>query len=108
MSEYRKLVEQFFERYEKPRVEELTVGFSDIDPPLKRSAGIIDHEQLNGLMGGNNEGHYHLTQEEYEGLKALLQEEPEKYPPLITEGQVINVVANEAMTPYEVQGTDVR
>lgn len=105
MSEYRKLVEQFFERYEKPEIEELTIGFSGIDPPLKQRGGIIDHEQLNGLMGGNDEGHYHLTKEELEGLRELLSE---KYPPSIYSGQVINVVASEPMTPYEVQGQDVR
>ena len=105
MSEYRKLVEQFFERYERPTIDPFIMGFSGIDPPLKQTAGIIDHEQLNGLMGGNDEGHYHLTAEEYEGLKELLSE---KYPPQIYAGQVINVVASEPMTPYEIQGQDVR
>lgn len=107
MSEYRKLIEQFFERYEKPEIEELTIGFSGIDPPLKQKAGIIDHEQLNGLMGGNNKVHYHLTEEEYNKLRKLLEGEPETYPPSINEGQVINVFQNVAMTPYAVQGSNV-
>ena len=31
------------------------------------------HEELDGIMGGDNDGHYHLSQEEYELLMDLLQ-----------------------------------
>ena len=105
MSEYRKLVEAFFERYEKPVVEEYIQGFSGIDPPLKVKAGDLDHEQLNGLLGGDDRGHYHLTKEQ---LEWIIENMREKYPPLILSGQVINTTANKEITPYEVQGENVR
>lgn len=73
MSEYRKLVEEFFLLYEKPVVDELVVGLSGIDPPLKRGAGGINHEELSGLLGGSAEdGHYHLTAEEWEAVRRIL------------------------------------
>ena len=105
MSEYRKLVADFLERYEKPVVEEYIQGFSGIDPQRKVNAGILDHEQLNGLLGGEADGHYHLSREQ---LEWLVEQMSEKYPPVILSGQVINVVASELMLPYEVQGEDVR
>ncbi len=37
------------------------------------------------------------------------KEDRESYPPIILEGQEVNCVADEELTPpYEVQGTDVR
>ena len=103
MSEYRKLVTEFFDRYEKPVVEELIEGFSGIDPPLKQSAGILDHEQLNGLFGGEDAGHYHLTREQLEWIREQMTE---RYPPVIMSGQIINITANEEMAPYEVQSVN--
>lgn len=105
MSEYRKLVAKFLERYEKPVVEEYIQGFSGIDPPLKHNASELDHEQLNGLLGGDDRGHYHLTKEQ---LDWLIEQMSEKYPPVILSGQVINVIADNEITPYEVRGENVR
>ena len=105
MSEYRKLVADFLERYEKPVVEEYIQGFSGIDPPLKMNAGTLDHEQLNGLLGGEPSGHYHLTKEQ---LDWIVEQMSEKYPPVILSGQVINAVASEEISPYTIQGENVR
>ena len=71
MSYYTELAENFFLRYERPIVEELTVGFSGIDPQKKASAqGLsIDHEGLENLMGGNEDGHYHLTKKQLESMR---------------------------------------
>lgn len=66
MGRYKELAEEFFTKYETPEVDELTVGFSAIDPPKKINPYDIDHEQLDGLLGGNWEGHYHLTKELWE------------------------------------------
>ena len=66
MGRYKELAEEFFTKYETPEVDELTVGFSAIDPPKKINPIDIDHEQLDGLLGGNWEGHYHLTKELWE------------------------------------------
>lgn len=72
MGKYEELAAEFFTRYEYPDLEEFTVGFSDIDPPKKIKASEIDHEQLDGLLGGNWQGHYHLTKELWEYLNDLV------------------------------------
>lgn len=73
MSDYRELVEEFFTRYEHPEVDELVVGFSGIDPPKKQTDGEIDHERLDSLLGGSHDdGHYHLTLDEWQAVKRLL------------------------------------
>ncbi len=105
MSEYRKLVTEFFDRYEKPVVEELIEGFSGIDPPLKQSASTLGHEQLYGLMGGDDTGHYHVTKEQ---LALIIELMTERYPPVIMSGQVINITASEEMTPYEIQSENTK
>ena len=74
MSSYQKLVEEFFLKYEIPELDELTVGFSGIDPPLKVNAAEADHEKLDGLLGGDFEGHYHLTKELWLEVMALLDD----------------------------------
>ena len=100
--------EEFERKYNQPHIDEVTVGFSGIDPQqkaevdwdemlskLRIDSGNIDpnasdpapvvtpdpspqpsssskHEQLSGLLGGDNNGHYHLTQTEYQQLKILI------------------------------------
>lgn len=96
--------EEFNKRYKAPQVDEVTVGFSGIDPQVKTvndadigeevwkrlkeleiriDSGniepdkpepepdpyplvpvVTDHEKLDGLLGGNENGHYHLTADE--------------------------------------------
>lgn len=64
MSRYENLVANFLLAYEKPELDELTVGFSGIDPPKKSSGGgTDDHEALTNLLGGDDNGHYHLTKD---------------------------------------------
>ena len=105
MSKYSELVENFYTRYEKPVLDPYVMGFSGIDPPLKRSGKGLDHEKLEGLLGGDETGHYHLTKAELDALIELISE---KYPPEIEAGQVIEVTASEEMTAYEIRGRDVR
>ena len=95
----KELFEDFYKRYEKPQVDELTVGFSGIDPELKAEARRKDHERLSNLLGGDSSGHYHLTEAQIEKLKQKLGE---KYPPRIGEGQTITINADEEMPPYEI------
>ena len=105
MSKYSDLVKEFYTRYEKPVLEPYVMGFSGIDPPLKRSGAGRDHEQLEGLLGGDENGHYHLTKRE---LNALIELISEKYPPEIEAGQEIETPADTEMQPYEIKGKDVR
>ena len=101
----RELHEKFFERYELPKIEPLTIGFSDIDPPLKPDEGIQDHEELDNLLGGSfAKGHYHLTKDQLERLADKLNIQ---YPPEILYSQTITIFAFEEMTPYIVQGKNV-
>ena len=72
MSIYKELADEFFTKYEYPEIDELTVGFSAIDPPKKINPYDIDHEQLDGLLGGNWEGHYHLTKDLWEFVIELV------------------------------------
>ena len=75
MSRYEKLVADFLLVYEKPELDELTVGFSGIDPPKKSSGGgTEDHEELNNLLGGDENGHYHLTKDMYLQIIEFLEE----------------------------------
>ena len=104
MSRYQEAVEKLFGKYEKPVIEEVTVGFSGIDPQ-KKYAGTDDHEILRSLYGGNENGHYHLTLEELEWLREQMNE---KYPPLIAEGQELTITDSEEMTAYEVLGENVK
>ena len=74
MSKYRRLVEEFLLRYERPQVDDLVVGFSGIDPSKRVNAGDLNHEELDGLLGGSaEEGHYHLTLNEWDNVIWLLE-----------------------------------
>ena len=73
MSRYAALVADFFLKYEKPQVDPLTVGFSGIDPQKKVDPSTIDHEELAGLLGGNDNGHYHLTQGQLDEVVDMLE-----------------------------------
>ena len=110
MSEYAQLAAKFLERYEKPVVEEYIQGFSGIDPQRIVNASDLNHEQLYGLLGGNTNEHYHLTKAQYEWLVEQMSGggSDDNYAPVITAGQVINVIQGEEMTPYEISGTNLR
>ena len=98
MSSIAELQDAFYKRYQYPFVEELTLGYAGIDPPLKTDGTGLNHEDLDGLLGGDDEGHYHLTREQLEELIDMLQ-------PKIIIGQEINIVADEEMSPFEIQIT---
>ncbi len=73
MSRYAALVADFFLRYEKPQVGPLTVGFSGIAPQKQVDPSQIDHELLAGLLGGSDNGHYHLTQGQLDEVTDMLE-----------------------------------
>lgn len=100
----KKLFEEFYKRYKYPEVEELDIGFAGIDPPLKNNGSSINHEELNNLLGGDEKGHYHLTKEQIERLMDLFDK---KYPPVIYNGQFIDAIPDEEISPYQVQGENV-
>ena len=54
----------------------MIIGFSGLDPQ-KRAIAYVDnvkHEELKGLLGGDENGHYHLTSKEHEDLSVLKPE----------------------------------
>lgn len=63
--------------------------------------GTSDHEALNNLMGGDEDGHYHLTEDQLDTLIEMINE---KYAPKITGGQEFTVVVGEEMPPFQVEG----
>lgn len=105
MSIYKDLVDEFFSRYERPVIEPFIMGFSGIDPPLKQSGGILDHELLHNILGGDDRGHLHLTKEQ---LDWICEQMNEKFPPSITPDQIISATADEPINDYTILGTDVR
>ena len=105
MSIYKDLVDEFCTRYEHPVIEPVIMGFSGIDPPLKQSGGVNDHEALNNILGGNSEGHLHLTKEQ---LDWIIEQMSEKYPPNITPNQVIPATAEVLINEYTILGDNVR
>lgn len=92
-----KTIEEFFQEYEHPAIQSITVGFSGIDPIPKSFNPVVisdktdtgedihayidqkisqqlvkAHEELPDLLGGNDNEHYHLTEAEYNGLYRVL------------------------------------
>lgn len=104
MIEYEKLVEEFYTRYERPYVDKLTIGYSDIDPPKKINPAELDHEALGNLLAPNTNEHYHLTKAQYEKLIEII----DKYLPQIEPNQVIRIMAEGAMKPYEIRGKNIK
>ncbi len=98
--------EEFYKRYEQPEVEPLTVGYSGVDPPLNPNSYGLDHECLDGLLGGDDNGHYHITEEQ---LKALQELYDKDYKPRITPNQLIDAVPNNDIEPpYEIRGYNIK
>ena len=97
--------EDFFKQYEQPEVEPLTVGYSGVDPPLNANSYGLDHECLDGLLGGDDNGHYHITEEQLKALQELYNKD---YNPRITPNQSIDVVPNDTMTPYKIRGYNIK
>ena len=69
MGKYEDLTKNFYEDYEEPVIEEYIVGFSGLDPDKKVRPELIDHEKLDGLLGGDFAGRYHLTNEQVRKLE---------------------------------------
>ncbi len=64
MGKYAELVSKFEEDYEKPVIPDYVVGYSGIDPDRKIKPEEINHEKLDGLLGGDFAGRYHVTNDE--------------------------------------------
>lgn len=64
MGKYEEYVSKFLEDYEQPVADEYIVGFSGLDPDRKIKPEEIDHEKLDGLLGGDFAGRYHVTNDE--------------------------------------------
>ena len=64
MGKYADLVRKFEEDYEQTEIGEYIVGFSGLDPDRKIKPETIDHEKLDGLLGGDFSGRYHLTNDQ--------------------------------------------
>ena len=69
------------------------------------SSGTNNHERLTNLLGGDSSGHYHLTKEQFDWI---VEQMSEKYPPAIAPNQIMNLTASQEITPYEIQGENVR
>ena len=95
----------FYSNYKSPEIEKLVVGYSGIDPPLKTDGTGLNHEDLDGLLGGNDEGHYHLTKTQIEQLSDMYEV---AYKPKIIPNQTINITAEEETNPYEVLGKNIK
>lgn len=59
-----------------------------------------DHEELSNLLGGNDEGHYHLTREQIEWIDRRMDEELR---PKIKPCQTIKVTLGEELSDYQVK-----
>ena len=130
-------IEDFEKKYNKPTIEQITVGFSGIDPNPKYTGGSSeeisqevleklkeleiridsgnidpdapepapspsptptiqiedDHEKLNNLLGGNSDGHFHVTHDEL----AKLQNLPER----VTDGKAATIKIGTVTTGAE-------
>lgn len=103
VGKYQEAVETFLGKYERPVIEDITVGFSGIDPQRKYFGGVgtgtSDHETLNNLQGGDDEGHFHLTEEQ---LEWVIEQVNEANKPEIPDGQEIIVDADGELDPYQI------
>ena len=99
------ILENFYKRYQYPFVEQLTLGYAGIDPPLKTDGTGLNHEDLDGLLGGNDNGHYHITKKQLERLEEIYGF---VYFPKILPDQKIDTIADEEIIPYEIRGKNIK
>ncbi len=59
-----------------------------------------DHEQLNNLFGGDENGHYHLTREQLEWLNEHMADTQK---PIIRSGQSITITTGVEMDEYKIE-----
>ena len=59
-----------------------------------------DHEQLSSLLGGDENGHYHITHEQLDWIETKMNEQ---YKPVIADGQVITISAGEEMNGDKIE-----
>lgn len=65
----------------------------------------IDHEETDNLLGGDENGHYHVTREQLNWINSQMGEHPK---PVIHEGQVITVVSGSEMDDYQIESDNIR
>ena len=61
---------------------------------------VIDHEDIDNLLGGDEKGHYHLTREQLDWVEEHMKE---LYKPVIHADQVIVCSAGQAMNEYKIE-----
>lgn len=59
-----------------------------------------NHEQLTNLLGGNKNGHYHLTREQLDWIE---QQTDEQRKPVIADGQVVEVSIGKELDGYKIE-----
>ena len=57
------------EFFDDPSTGLMTVIFPDLPEQIE---GDVDHEKIKNLLGGDENGHYHLTAEVYDKVTAIL------------------------------------
>ena len=64
----------------------------------------IDHEEVDNLLGGDENGHYHITREQ---LDWILSQMEGQYKPVIHDGQVITIPAGSEMDGYKIETDNI-
>ncbi len=63
-----------------------------------------NHEQLTNLLGGNENGHYHLTHEQLDWVANQMNTQTdEPIRPVIADGQVVEVSIGKELDGYKIE-----
>ncbi len=63
-----------------------------------------DHENLTNLLGGNENGHYHLTHEQLDWVANQMNTQTdEPIRPVIADGQVVEVSIGKELDGYKIE-----
>ena len=63
-----------------------------------------DHENLTNLLGGNENGHYHLTHEQLDWVANQMNTQTdEPIRPVIVDGQVVEVSIGKELDGYKIE-----
>ncbi len=76
------------------------IGTPTVPTKAHSMSFLCDHEELDNLLGGNEEGHYHLTREQIEWIDRRMNEDLR---PKIKPGQTIKITLGEELSDYEVK-----
>lgn len=63
-----------------------------------------DHENLTNLLGGNENGHYHLTHEQLDWVANQMNTQTnEPIKPVIADGQIVEVSIGKELEGYKIE-----